>query len=58
MNQDGAVARCYADAPEIDGVVYIEPHPDLQVGEFIDVLTTGYDDHDLWGEVYVEDDES
>lgn len=58
VNQDGAVARCYADAPEIDGVVYIEPHPDLQVGEFIDVLTTGYDDHDLWGEVYVEDDES
>ncbi|RCS59841.1 30S ribosomal protein S12 methylthiotransferase RimO [Parvibium lacunae] len=54
INADGAIARCYADAPEIDGVVYVEPHPDLKVGEFIDVLTTGYDAHDLWGEVYLE----
>ncbi|WP_374622133.1 30S ribosomal protein S12 methylthiotransferase RimO [Pandoraea sp.] len=55
INQDGGVARSAADAPEIDGLVYIEPTPKaakrLRVGEFVNVTVTGADGHDLWGEV-------
>ena len=55
INQDGGVARSAADAPEIDGLVYIEPTPTaakrLKVGEFVNVTVTGADGHDLWGEV-------
>ena len=55
VNRNGGVARSAADAPEIDGVVYVkppyEPHIKLKVGEFIDVKITGADAHDLWAEV-------
>ncbi|ALS61347.1 30S ribosomal protein S12 methylthiotransferase RimO [Pandoraea norimbergensis] len=55
INQDGGVARSAADAPEIDGLVYIEPTAKaakrLKVGEFVSVTVTGADGHDLWGEV-------
>jgi len=44
VNRNGGVARSAADAPEIDGVVYVkppyEPHLKLKVGEFIDVKIT------------------
>jgi ribosomal protein S12 methylthiotransferase len=45
----GAVGRSTADAPEIDGVVHIEPHRRLKVGEFVDVRITASDAHDLHG---------
>jgi ribosomal protein S12 methylthiotransferase len=45
----GAVGRSSADAPEIDGVVRIQPHRRLKVGEFFDVRITGADAHDLRG---------
>ncbi|AKC71076.1 30S ribosomal protein S12 methylthiotransferase RimO [Pandoraea oxalativorans] len=55
INQDGGIARSAADAPEIDGLVYIEPTAKaakrLKVGEFVNVEVTGADGHDLWGEV-------
>jgi ribosomal protein S12 methylthiotransferase len=54
MDRSGGVGRSSADAPEIDGVVYVkppfEPHRKLQVGEFVDVRITTSDAHDLWGE--------
>ena len=44
--------RSAADAPEIDGVVYVkppyEPNRKLKVGEFVDVIVTAADAHDLW----------
>ncbi len=43
----GAIARSSADAPEIDGVVRIEPHKKLKVGEFFDVSVKSSDAHDL-----------
>jgi len=47
-----AIGRSAADAPEIDGVVYVkapfEPHRKLAVGEFVDVTVTAADAHDLW----------
>ena len=54
VDRNGAgVGRSYADAPEIDGVVYVkapyEPHRKLVAGEFVDVQITAADAHDLWG---------
>jgi ribosomal protein S12 methylthiotransferase len=48
VDPDGAVARSYADAPEIDGVVYVEASEDLRAGEFAKVRITDSDQHDLW----------
>jgi ribosomal protein S12 methylthiotransferase len=50
VDEEGAVARSAADAPEIDGLVYINGE-ELEAGEFVTVTITGSDEHDLWGEV-------
>ena len=50
VDEEGSVARSAADAPEIDGLVYINGE-DLEVGEFVTVRITDSDEHDLWGEV-------
>jgi ribosomal protein S12 methylthiotransferase len=54
VSTSGGVGRSVADAPEIDGVVYVkppyEPHRKLRVGEFVDVTVTAADAHDLWAE--------
>lgn len=50
VDEDGSVARSAADAPEVDGLVYIDGE-ELQVGEFVTVRITDSDEHDLWGEV-------
>ncbi|HEV2212873.1 MAG TPA: 30S ribosomal protein S12 methylthiotransferase RimO, partial [Gammaproteobacteria bacterium] len=45
---DGAaVARSYADAPEIDGVVRIAAAGKLKAGQFAKVRVTGADEYDL-----------
>ncbi len=49
VSESGAVARSAADAPEIDGLVYIEEHTDVQVGDFVDVRIDATDEHDMWG---------
>jgi ribosomal protein S12 methylthiotransferase len=55
INADGGIGRTTADAPEIDGVVYIAPATKAskryKVGDFVSVKITGADGHDLWGEV-------
>ncbi|TAN83796.1 MAG: 30S ribosomal protein S12 methylthiotransferase RimO [Gallionella sp.] len=51
VDKDGAVARSSADAPEIDGLVYIENGQQLRVGDFVEVKVTGSDAHDLWAEM-------
>ncbi|HJW56095.1 MAG TPA: 30S ribosomal protein S12 methylthiotransferase RimO [Burkholderiaceae bacterium] len=52
VDRNGGVGRSAADAPEIDGVVYVkppyEPHRKLAVGEFYEVEVTAADAHDLW----------
>ncbi|MEI2743598.1 MAG: 30S ribosomal protein S12 methylthiotransferase RimO [Candidatus Competibacter sp.] len=51
IEEDGtAVARSSADAPEIDGAVYIEAGRDLPVGDFVRVRIVDADEHDLYGE--------
>lgn len=44
-----AIARSHADAPEIDGLVYVEDGQHLQAGEIVNVDITGADEHDLFG---------
>ncbi len=50
VDEDGSVARSAADAPEIDGLVYIDDE-ELEVGEFVTVKITDSDEHDLWCDV-------
>ena len=51
LGRKGAIARTYADAPEIDGVVRILPpqkaSKTLRVGEFIQVHVVDTQGHDL-----------
>ena len=61
VNAEGGVARSSADAPEIDGNVFISPptsasarmawRQKVRVGEFTTVRITGADGHDLWGDL-------
>jgi len=47
--EEGAVARSTADAPEIDGQVFIDGATHLKQGDFVKVKLEEADDHDLWG---------
>ena len=47
----GAIARSSADAPEIDGLVYIEQPNRLQPGDFVNVHIDAADEHDMWGRI-------
>jgi len=50
VDDEGAVCRSAADAPEIDGNVYLDDAAGLKPGDFVDVKIVDSDDHDLWGE--------
>jgi ribosomal protein S12 methylthiotransferase len=50
VDDEGAIARSSADAPEIDGLVYVVDGHDLEVGEFATVTITDCDVHDLFGQ--------
>ena len=49
VDEEGAIARSSADAPEIDGLVYIADGQELEVGDLLEVRITDTDAHDLWG---------
>ena len=51
VDEEGAIARSFADAPEIDGQVYINDGQHLKVGDKVEVRITDSDTHDLWGEI-------
>jgi ribosomal protein S12 methylthiotransferase len=54
-DEDGiATARSSADAPDIDGLVFIEGNPDVKPGDFVDVKVTDSSDYDLFAEVVKE----
>jgi ribosomal protein S12 methylthiotransferase len=46
--EEGAVARSQSDAPEIDGLVFIDGAKHLKVGDFVTVEIEEADEHDLW----------
>ena len=45
---DYAIARSMADAPDIDGKVYLRDGMLLKPGDFVDVKIESYDQHDLF----------
>lgn len=46
--EEGAVGRSRADAPEIDGQVFIDGATQLQVGDLVEVEIEEADEHDMW----------
>ncbi|CAK0773471.1 ribosomal protein S12 methylthiotransferase RimO [Gammaproteobacteria bacterium] len=48
VDENGAIARGPGDAPEIDGVVYIDDGQAFAPGEFHEVEIMDADEHDLW----------
>jgi ribosomal protein S12 methylthiotransferase len=61
INADGAITRTAADAPEIDGNLFVSPGDSIsarqrfqknaKVGGLVRVKVTGSDAHDLWGDL-------
>jgi ribosomal protein S12 methylthiotransferase len=54
IDDQGAVARSMADAPEIDGMVFIADGFHLQPGQFVQVKIVAADEYDLWAEPIAE----
>ena len=48
VDADGAIGRSRADAPEIDGRVYLDGAADLQPGDLVEAEVTAADEYDLW----------
>lgn len=55
VDSDGAIGRCYADAPEIDGKVYLDGFIDTFPGDALLATITAADEYDLWAEPIYED---
>ena len=51
VDEEGAIGRSMADAPEIDGVVYLNEEKDVNVGDIVQVIIKHSDEYDLWGTV-------
>lgn len=51
VNEEEAIGRSTADAPEIDGRVYIWGATHLKVGDLATVVIKDADEYDLWGEL-------
>ena len=50
-NSEQIVARSAADAPEIDGNVFIQPDQDVEAGDFVQVKVDDADEYDLYGKL-------
>ncbi|MEI7432569.1 MAG: radical SAM protein, partial [Betaproteobacteria bacterium] len=51
VDEEGTIARSSADAPEVDGLVFINEFFDAEPGDFIKVRVVDADEHDLYAEV-------
>ena len=49
VDDEGAIGRSFADAPEIDGCVYLNGEENLKPGDLVNVLIEHSDEYDLWG---------
>ena len=50
IDENNYVGRTYMDAPEIDGVIYVESNRNLEIGDFVIVKVINTLDYDLVGE--------
>ena len=51
VDENGATGRSPADAPEIDGNVYLDGESKLKPGDLVQARITEADEYDLWGTV-------
>ncbi|MBQ4794959.1 30S ribosomal protein S12 methylthiotransferase RimO [Pectobacterium versatile] len=49
IDEEGAIGRSMADAPEIDGAVYLNGETGVKVGDIVKVKIEHADEYDLWG---------
>ena len=49
VDDEGAIARTMGDAPEIDGVIYLNGEVALKPGDLVQVRIEHADEYDLWG---------
>jgi len=48
VDEEGAIGRSRADAPEIDGMVYLNGETGLAPGQIVQAVVEHADEHDLW----------
>lgn len=51
IDDEGAIGRSMADAPEIDGMVYLNGETTLNPGDIVETTITHSDEYDLWAEI-------
>jgi len=51
VDEEGAIGRSTADAPEIDGNVFLNGEQTLQPGDLVNATIEQSDEYDLWGEL-------
>lgn len=49
VDDEGAIGRSFADAPEIDGAVYLNDEQNVKAGDIVQVKIEHADEYDLWG---------
>ena len=49
VDEEGAIGRSFADAPEIDGAVYLNGDTSVKAGDMVNVEIEHSDEYDLWG---------
>ena len=48
VDAEGAIGRSHADAPEIDGKVFLDGAHDLNPGDMVEAVVTEANEYDLW----------
>lgn len=51
VSAENIIARTTGDAPEIDGVVLLDPEPDIKPGDFLLARITDADEYDLYARI-------
>lgn len=54
VDDEGAVARSVGDAPNIDGLVYLNEFTECEAGDILEVEIEFADEYDLWGSPVME----
>ncbi|PCI59987.1 MAG: 30S ribosomal protein S12 methylthiotransferase RimO [Kordiimonadales bacterium] len=55
VDEEGAVGRTYADAPEIDGKVFLKGATEYSVGDMVMAHIDASDEYDLFGHIVIDD---
>ncbi|SBW13008.1 putative AdoMet-dependent methyltransferase, UPF0004 family [uncultured Alphaproteobacteria bacterium] len=55
VDEEGAIGRSAADAPDIDGEVYLNGETRVAVGDIVEVEVEHAEDYDLWGSLVERD---